>query len=725
MSEFVVGVRVDGTAAGLNKAALEAKKALDNMAIAGAKDLTAIGRATKQTETSLVNMATRTQREFARMAQARETLGIRSEHRIQQEILRTQAAYQRLANSGTMSWREQQRAAEQMRQTVGRLNAEMGVFSGRQRLIAGAQKAGLLAAGVMAGAAVVAPKVNRAFSYDEQLAHMANTAYGDPSLNAADDRARRFSGRKEMDLAIREAIRYGGSTREDAAGTLNSLLSSGQFGAKDSLTIFREAVRAASANQAAGEDFAQIAFAAKANMGVRPEDMARVFGAATFAGQSGAFEIRDMAKALPAQFAAASQAGLSGLPGIAKLAALNQATRLTAGTSDQAATNTQNLLAKLVARDTVENFGKLGINFDQRKAEGRMKGLDALDVTANIIEEQLAKNKNYQNAIKQYRAAAEGSERQEALGGVMKIAQGSVISKLFPDQQAMMALVGYLADRDNVNKITKDSLLYGTDAVNRNMWTVEDSPSYKLNQAKQAAEFANYDAMIKLGPAVSAVADTYTDMAAKYPALAAAISGATTALQGLAVTAGVIGVGGAALGVGKAAGAFGAARAARAAATAAAAAAPAGAASALGGAGAGAAGGVGAVGALSAGFLVAAPVVGAYAYDQMTNTEGGLRQRIADREARIKEFDEMIALKRDAGDTPLSIGRVQAERDAVAASRDEMTRRLQELLANTKIGGEVNVNITAAPGIQANADLQPNDGTRMTGNVGRTNVNTD
>ncbi|MFY2646324.1 hypothetical protein ACOTDF_32570, partial [Achromobacter insuavis] len=76
MSEFVVGVRVDGTAAGLNKAALEAKKALDNMAIAGAKDLTAIGRATKQTETSLVNMATRTQREFARMAQARETLGI-------------------------------------------------------------------------------------------------------------------------------------------------------------------------------------------------------------------------------------------------------------------------------------------------------------------------------------------------------------------------------------------------------------------------------------------------------------------------------------------------------------------------------------------------------------------------------------------------------------------------------------------------------------------------
>ena len=66
-----------------------------------------------------------------------------------------------------------------------------------------------------------------------------------------------------------------------------------------------------------------------------------------------------------------------------------------------------------------------------------------------------------------------------------------------------MALVGFLADRENVNKIAKDSLLYGNDAVDRNMWAVEDSPNYKLNQAKQAAEFANYDAMIKLGPAVS------------------------------------------------------------------------------------------------------------------------------------------------------------------------------------------------------------------------------
>ena len=112
-----------------------------------------------------------------------------------------------------------------------------------------------------------------------------------------------------MDKAIREAIKYGGGTREDAAATLNSLLSSGKFDPKDSLTIFREAQRAATANQASGDDFAQIAFAARASMGIAPGDMKRLFGAATYAGQSGAFEIRDMAKALPGQFASASKLG--------------------------------------------------------------------------------------------------------------------------------------------------------------------------------------------------------------------------------------------------------------------------------------------------------------------------------------------------------------------------------------------------------------------------------
>ena len=412
MSEFVVGVRVDGTAAGLAKAALEAEGPGQH-GRRGAKDLTAIGRATKQTETSLVNMATRTQREFARMAQARETLGIRSEHRIQQEILRTQAAYQRLASSGTMTWREQQRAAEQMRQTVGRLNAEMGVYSGKQRLVAGAQKAGLMAAGVMAGAAVVAPKVNRAFSYDEQLAHMANTAYGDPSLGAEGQEAA-VCRAPEMDRTIREAIRYGGGTGKrlcnaELVAFVGALQRRG----------FHDHLSRGSTRRYSEPSVGETTLHRSHSLPTR------AWGSSRKIWQECSVLRRSPVKAvlsrsgiwrpLPSQFASARNIGLSGVTGVAKLAALNQATRLTAGTSAEAATNTENLLTKMGAQDTRNHFAKLGIRYDKRLAEGRMKGLDALDVTANIIEEQLAKDKNYQNALTKYRNAPEGSERKDAL----------------------------------------------------------------------------------------------------------------------------------------------------------------------------------------------------------------------------------------------------------------------------------------------------------------------
>ncbi|EFS9261306.1 phage tail tape measure protein [Salmonella enterica] len=67
----------------------------------------------------------RIRNETVRMQQARERIGIRSEHTIQREITRTEAAYNRLERSGVLSASELARAHEKTTAAVARLRREM------------------------------------------------------------------------------------------------------------------------------------------------------------------------------------------------------------------------------------------------------------------------------------------------------------------------------------------------------------------------------------------------------------------------------------------------------------------------------------------------------------------------------------------------------------------------------------------------------------------------
>ncbi|EHI2275497.1 hypothetical protein J9D08_001968 [Salmonella enterica] len=67
----------------------------------------------------------RIRNETVRMQQARERIGIRSEHTLQREITRTEAAYNRLERSGVLSVSELARAHEKTTAAVARLRREM------------------------------------------------------------------------------------------------------------------------------------------------------------------------------------------------------------------------------------------------------------------------------------------------------------------------------------------------------------------------------------------------------------------------------------------------------------------------------------------------------------------------------------------------------------------------------------------------------------------------
>lgn len=504
-TSYRVGVRIDGNASGLSRAAQEAQRA-QRLLAGGA------------------------QREFQRMHDARRTLGVRAEREVQREIQQTEAAYNRLARSGKLSWQEQRMAAKSMREEVTRLTNEMGRLTTRQKLAMGAKGVAAVGAGVGIATALAAPKVNRALEYDQRIGNLANTAYNER------DTAGRRAGMSDLNAMIVDAVRKGGGTRDQALTTAEALFGAGIFKPGEIKGILREAVRAGTANNADPAAFAQMAISANQTLGIRPEQMSRMFGMGTFAGQEGGFEIKDMARWLPQQMAAAKAVGMSGEAGFAKLAALNQAAVVTAGTKDEAGNNVVNLLAKLGSQDTAKDFKKQGINLPKELAEGRMKGLDALDVLGNLLAQQLAKDKNYQQAQKQLQSAKNDEQRREALTAVSGIAQGTLIGKVFQDRQALMALYGFVNGRDRVNKITQGAM-DNTGASEKNFDLISSLPSFQVNQRREESEIAMQSSIDKLTPAIGVLNEKVTGLMREYPGYTTAVIGATGALVALAGSA--------------------------------------------------------------------------------------------------------------------------------------------------------------------------------------------
>ncbi len=646
---YTVGVRIDGTAAGLAKASKEALAY------------------TKQ-------MGTGMGKEYAKMARARELLGVRPEREVQREILRTEAAYNRLARSGTLSFNDQRRAASAMRVEVGRLTNEMGKLTAQQKLM----RSLTYSAGVVATGTLMMPTVKKTMAYDLRLAHLANTAYSDRS------KAGRQAGRRELDAQISDAVKYGGGTRDSAIGAAETLYGAGIFNPAQINSILRESVKAATANGADPDSFAEMAIKANKSMGIAPDQMGRLFGIGTFAGQSGGFEIKNMAKWLPGQMALAKQLGMSGEKGFSKLVAVNQAAVNTAGEKDEAGNNVINLLGKMGSVDTRKQLKNLGIDMPKRLAEGRMKGLDPFDVMAEILDGQLAKDKNFQNAKRQLLNAKDGSERQTALQSVGDIAEGTVIGKVFQDRQALVALIGFMNDRERVNKIAADGPK-NADASNRNHELISDTASFKAEQAGSARDMAFQKSMDKMMPAIGGVADELTKLMTQYPGYTTAIVAAATAVTGLAGAAGLAAL---ALGGGKVLPGM------------------------PGGGGAGGAAGTASAGGFGRLFSTLGKFAGPLGV--LFALEG-----ISDEDiARLKAYEAKKG--RDGGGSGI---RGQGFNDPRIIGSGNSAETLQQALRATEVKGEIFVRVTAAPGISVETGIYSgNPRIPMKSAVGLTNL---
>lgn len=208
---------------------------------------------------------------------------------------------------------------------------------------------------------------------EHRLAALGNTA----NMSAEDLRA--------LDARLAAAARATNQFKADLL-TANEVLIAAGLEWRQAVDITPVLGKVATATQAQMGDLANTAYALTSNLQVPVEQMQAAFERLTVAGQSGQFELKDMAASFARIGASMGALKFTGLENVSRLGAALQIARRGAGDASEAANNLQNFLAKLAAPEVQKNFEKFGIDLPQLLKRAREQGLDPFLVTLKAIE---------------------------------------------------------------------------------------------------------------------------------------------------------------------------------------------------------------------------------------------------------------------------------------------------------------------------------------------------
>ena len=431
------------------------------------------------------------------MHAAAARLGIRTEREIRREIQRTQAAYNAMAKSGRASHNELARAAQQTRNRIRELNAEMNSGSRFNRMIQGgkslARGATSVAAGVMAGGYVLAQPVSRTMDYDTELRHATNTMYAGKTL------AEKRAGMEEINKTVNDAAYIGGTSKEKALEAMNTMVASGSMSDAAVKNLLPTVMKTAAAAGAESNDIAGIVTKAL-QAGFKESDIPALLDRAMQSGMDGGFELKDMARWLPQQLAAMKAAGMGAtLDNFSSLLTGNQLSYMTAGSADEAGNNMVNLLAKIPSQDIITKAKKIDINgqedfdFTASMNKRQAAGMNSLDALVDIVSEIVQKDEKSAALMKQM-AAAQGDEAKLALLENQKaLVDGTAVGQLVSDRQALMALLSLINNKQEAARLQQGQA-NAAGAVDGSYQFVADGSGFKKEQLKTAYSEAEYGA---------------------------------------------------------------------------------------------------------------------------------------------------------------------------------------------------------------------------------------
>lgn len=451
---------------------------------------------------------------------AYQRLGIRSEKQIRREIQLTQAAYNRLARSGTLSQRELARAAEANRRNLQRLNNELRSGAGaagswRQRL--GSAMTTVTAAGVGAYT-VLKPSMDNQKQLEANISQVAWQAFGEDSSKTSDWIA--TTGKQQIRDLVTELIAKNGGNADAALNLINSQMANGmsfEQVQKGATATYRAMI--ASAEGAGQYDPESVAKLMKVlhDFGFQGEELATAFEHAMKSGMQGNFEIADMVTELPALLPVAKSSGLNGIQGFDYLLSILQSASNKSGSNSEAANNVRNLLEKTLSADTVKRLSRMdnpnnpskGIDWANSVLQGKANGENAVQVLSRLANTMLERDQQYQ----QLKAKADAGDQTAA--EQMNIMRGFVLSRILPDIQAKAGLLA-ASDMQQVQEYIQG--LAGIDPktnslVDRKIGVMSRDDLFIQEQNRSLAQLGRKPALDTLNSAET----KWTEVSSRYP----------------------------------------------------------------------------------------------------------------------------------------------------------------------------------------------------------------
>ncbi|MBP4049236.1 phage tail tape measure protein [Chromobacterium violaceum] len=295
-----------------------------------------------------------------------------------------------------------------------------------------------------------------------------------------------FSKAEEAKLssAVRDAALKWNQLQAEVARGTNVLVAGGIQDAKALEKYAPIMAKAATATRASMDDLGSVAIALKDNLKVGEDGFEGALNMLAYAGKRGQFEIRDMAKWLPALSPSFQALGVTGKEAVAEIGAALQIARKGAGSNDEAANNFKNFLQKITAPDTLKDFEKAGIDLKKSMMNLRSEGMTPVQSMLEIITRYMgSKGPEAAGQFQKVMAIKDDKEREAAL---QRLSEAYKLGELFQDMQAMSFIRPAIANMKDMKSIKDGSVeasnkdLLGGDYGKRMETATEQFKAFKI-----------------------------------------------------------------------------------------------------------------------------------------------------------------------------------------------------------------------------------------------------